>query len=265
MAEETFRHRAAANIPGAYEEDVFHGESETNNTQSSYINENHQVNIWAKKKIKEFFKHITRILGEAEELGPPPQRTWRIFTKIEIFQGLRFARAGSTVCGLQPHILPTEDLTGIYRFAVLLTGAPRAAQAALMDVFADAGEKIHHFRSGKSCEVWLVAKVRNRLLKSPAPATDKTTPENTESDSPLAVDLTPVALEFSERFSKIPEPGRSALALLYINHFSVQEIAQILQITLEELAEATGAARATLQQLEAAHQPAATPAEGQQS
>ena len=178
---------------------------------------------------------------------------------------MRFPRVRSTVCGLQTHILPTEDLTGIYRFAVLLTGAPRTAQAVVMEVFADAGEKINHFRSGKSCEAWLVAKVRNRLLKNPSRAMDKPAPETPDDKPQVSVDLNPAALELAQRFSKIPEPGRSALALLYINHFSVQEIAQILQIPLEEMAEATGAARAILQQAEAAPQSSPAPVEGDQS
>jgi DNA-directed RNA polymerase specialized sigma24 family protein len=178
---------------------------------------------------------------------------------------LRFARPRSTVCGLQTHILPTEDLTGIYRFAVLLTGVPRTAQAVVLEVFADAGEKINHFRSGKSCEVWLVAKVRNRLLRNPTPAAKQSAPENSEISPQISVDLNPAALALAQRFSKIPEPGRSALALLYINHFSVQEIAQILQIPLEEMAEATGAARALLEQTESAGQTASAPLEGDQS
>ena len=169
---------------------------------------------------------------------------------------LRFIRARTTVCPLQPHILPTEDLTGIYRFAVLLTGAPVTAQGLVLDVFADAGEKIHHFRNGKSCEAWLVAKVRNRAMNLPRLSQDKTDPAPPADAGPDSA-----ALELADRFVRIPEPGRSALALLYINRFSVQEIAQILQIPLEALAEAVDAARVSLHRMENAPHPGAS-AEG---
>lgn len=142
---------------------------------------------------------------------------------------------------------------------MLLAGEPQAAQAAVLDVFADAAEKIHHFRNGKSSEAWLVTKVRNRLLnksfQTPAafPATENT---------PQAGDPGPAALELAARFSRLPEPGRSALALLYINRFSVEEIAQILQLRVEMLADAADAARKTLRAMESASPAPASSAEG---
>jgi len=162
---------------------------------------------------------------------------------------LEIPGASCTVFHLQAHILPTEDLTGIYRLAVLLTGEPREAQALVLDVFADAGEKIHHFRNGKSCEAWLVAKVRNRALNRKWKPPEDSAPGETEAaagneNSPGA------ALEMAARFCRIPEPGRSALALLYINRFTVEEIAQVLQMPLEAMAQAVDAARTRLQALE---------------
>lgn len=169
------------------------------------------------------------------------------------FQGLRFTSARFTVCRLQQHILPTEDLTGIFRYAMLLAGEPQAAQAAVLEVFADAAEKIHHFRNGKSSEAWLVTKVRNRLLnKSLQPA----------STAVPAGDHAPDALDFASRFSRLPEPGRSALALLYINRFSAEEIAQILQLRVEILAGAIDSARNSLRAMESARPAPASPAEG---
>lgn len=109
-----------------------------------------------------------------------------------------------------------------------------------------------------------MAKVRSRLLKNPAPAAAGPASESPENTTPGAWDLNPAAQELAERFSTIPEPGRSALALLYINHFSLQEIAQILQITPEELPAAIGSARALLQQMDPARQPEAAPVEEEQ-
>jgi len=130
---------------------------------------------------------------------------------------------------------------------VLLAGSASSAQAALLETFAEAGEKIHHFRSGKSCKVWLVAKVRNRLMKQGVPKAAEAAQGSAENPpSATSAGLNPQAAALAEEFCKIPEPGRSALALLYLDHFSTLEIAQILQMTTEELSDASEAARAQL-------------------
>jgi|GEM_PF-1729590 len=178
-------------------------------------------------------------------------------------QGLRLKEAGFTFCGLQSHILPTEDLACIYRFAVLLAGAPETAQAAILETFADAGEKIHHFRSGKSCKAWLVAKVRTKLMKQPGGAGAVAEEKKAEKTVTPGAELDPKAVELTDRFSKIPEPGRSALALLYLDSFSPQEIAQILLMNEDQLASAVDAARSLLRQMEAVQNTAATNAEEQ--
>lgn len=144
---------------------------------------------------------------------------------------------------LQNHILPSEDIAAIYRFALLLAGTPAAAQSTMLETFADAGEKLHHFRSGKSCTAWLVAKVRNRFLNRSLPTAQERVAEATVAADEPGLVASPEVLDLADRFSKLPEPGRSGLALLYLDQFSVQEIAQILQINVEELADAVGVAR----------------------
>ena len=133
---------------------------------------------------------------------------------------------------------------------MLLAGTPELAQAAVLETFADAGEKIHHFRNGKSCKAWLVAKLRNRLLKNPGQPTGDPA-EKTANASASAPELNPGILDLADTFYKIPEPGRSALALLYLDQFSPLEIAQILLISMEEMAVAVDSARTLLQQMEA--------------
>lgn len=137
---------------------------------------------------------------------------------------------------------------------MLLAGAPEPAQTAILKTFADAGEKIHHFRNGKNCKAWLFANLRNRFLKNAdASAADGSAP-------PPAAELNPRAIELAGRFCKISEPGRSALALLYLDHFSAQEIVQILQITMDEFADAVNSARTQLQRMEA-EQPSMEPSQ----
>jgi len=144
---------------------------------------------------------------------------------------------------------------------VLLTGSSASAQAALLETFAEAGEKIHHFRSGKSCKAWLAAKVRSRVMKPAGTKAAEAEPKNSENTTSAAADLSPQATALAERFCKIAEPGRSALALLYLNHFSTQEITQILQMTIEELSDAAEAARSQLRGIEAMQQAAPGTAE----
>ena len=50
----------------------------------------------------------------------------------------------------------------------------------------------------------------------------------------------------AQRFSTLPEPERSALALFYLDLFSAEQIASLLELSLEDLAEALGRARAQL-------------------
>lgn len=122
---------------------------------------------------------------------------------------------------------------------MLLAGASEPAQAVVLETFADAGEKIHHVRNGKNCKAWLIAKVRERLLKN--------------ADAPTSgTDLNAQTSELAGRFCRIPEPGRSALALLYLDQFSPREIAQILEMSPEELPDAVDSARTLLRQMEAA-------------
>ena len=56
------------------------------------------------------------------------------------------------------------------------------------------------------------------------------------------------AFFLAQRFHALPEPERSALALFYLDIFSVAEIAELLKMSLETLAETLGAARGLLAQ-----------------
>ena len=83
--------------------------------------------------------------------------------------------------------------------------------------------------------------------------------KNSENTAPTAdPSLSPQAAALAEQFCKVSEPGRSALALLYINQFSTQEISQILQMTIEELSNAAEAARSQLRGMDAMQQQASS-------
>lgn len=135
---------------------------------------------------------------------------------------------------------------------MLLTGAPQPAQAVVLESLAGAADKIHHFRQGKSREAWLVGNVRKLVLNKPLRPAGEAAPE--EADA-----LAGPPLELARRFSTLAEPGRSALALLYINRFSLAEIALILQLPVDMLASAIDSARVSLGSGESAPQSAPSP------
>jgi hypothetical protein len=130
---------------------------------------------------------------------------------------------------LQPNNFSQQEIAGFYRFAVLLSGVPETARLAVLEVLDRTAEKLEHMRNEKDCKVWLMARLRERLLAA------------THHAGENAMDAEPAG-----RFSKIPEPGRSALALLYLDLFSARDIAQILQIPMGELPGAMDSARAFL-------------------
>jgi hypothetical protein len=100
---------------------------------------------------------------------------------------------------LQPNNFSPQEIAGIFRFAVLLSGSPQAARAAVLEFLPAVAEKIEQMRDENKCKLWLMTRLRERLLKiSPQP-------DIAESVEPAA------------RFSQIPEPGRSALALLCLD------------------------------------------------
>jgi hypothetical protein len=129
---------------------------------------------------------------------------------------------------LQPNNFSPQEIAGIFRFAVLLSGSPQAARAAVLEFLPAVAEKIEQMRDENKCKLWLMTRLRERLLKiSPQP-------DIAESVEPAA------------RFSQIPEPGRSALALLCLDLFSAADIEQILQIPLEKMPAALDKARSFL-------------------
>lgn len=111
---------------------------------------------------------------------------------------------------------------------MLVSGDSQAARSAILGVLPALAEKIEQMRDEKNCKVWLMSRLRERLLKNPPH------PKNEDLVEPAA------------RFSQIPEPGRSALALLCLDLFSATDIAQILQIPLEQLPAALDTARSFL-------------------
>jgi DNA-directed RNA polymerase specialized sigma24 family protein len=56
------------------------------------------------------------------------------------------------------------------------------------------------------------------------------------------------AFLLAQRFHLLPEPERSALALFYLEFFTVEEIARLLKMDVDVLSDTLAAARQLLQQ-----------------
>ena len=104
-------------------------------------------------------------------------------------------------------------------------------------------------RSTKNRHAWLVARIRvasgGGKASDPmvAPGLIRTEDGETEVPQLLAIE----AYLFARRFSRLAEPGRSALALLYLDLYQPGELPALLGLSWEHLCEVLRCAREELQ------------------
>jgi DNA-directed RNA polymerase specialized sigma24 family protein len=144
-------------------------------------------------------------------------------------------------------LFPTATLAEFYRFALLLTGDIRTAEQIMARTLAVVESQLAELRSDASRQVWLAQRIRERCLA-----------ENAGSEHPaprlLRMDLEGGRREVlkieayivAQRFSTLPEPERSALALFYVDIFQPGDIAKLLRMSIDDLADVLGRARALL-------------------
>lgn len=106
----------------------------------------------------------------------------------------------------------------LYRFAVLLTGDAVAAERALLAVCTECAPHVEAFRTASNGMAFVISKLRARCGKKPDPP----------------VGEPPEKISVAGQFHTLPEPGRSALALFYLDIFPSHEIAAMLHMSLEE-------------------------------
>jgi DNA-directed RNA polymerase specialized sigma24 family protein len=150
---------------------------------------------------------------------------------------------------LQAALFPNSTLADFYRFALLLTGSAKSAEQVMAETLADVESQLSQFRNATSRQAWLATHIRDRCLennKNAPPSAPRLVREET-GEGPHPVVLKIEAFLLAQRFHLLPEPDRSALALFYLELFSVEEIAEILKMDVETLAETLGAAREALQ------------------
>jgi len=150
---------------------------------------------------------------------------------------------------LQPNLLPNAALAEFYRFAVLLSGNARTAEQVMAEVLSEVQTQIEQLRNERSRRAWLATRIRERCREEKAdgpPAPGLVRGEGEVTGSPEALQIE--AFLVGQRFHLLPEPERTALALFHLELFSTEEIAQILKMKTEELAETVGRGRTLLRE-----------------
>ena len=131
---------------------------------------------------------------------------------------------------------PHPALAEFYRFSLLLTGDAQRAEYTLADTLAEAEAHLAQVRSETGRKAWLVQRLRQRCQKNYA--------SGALDAEPPASGLE--AAHLARRFHELPEPERSALALFYLDLFTVVEIAELLQMDAATFSETLAAARRLL-------------------
>ena len=138
------------------------------------------------------------------------------------------------------------NLAEFYRFALLLTGQPENAQRLMAETIAEWEARHGDVRNARQRNAWMAARLRKHCLANHGPNGVETAPRliREEGDELLEIE----AFILARHFHKLPEPERSALGLFYLDVFDPHDIAQMLSMTVEELAEHLSKARALLRE-----------------
>jgi DNA-directed RNA polymerase specialized sigma24 family protein len=145
-------------------------------------------------------------------------------------------------------LFPSATLAEFYRFALLLTGSIRTAERIMAETLHQVEAQLAEFRHETGRQAWLALRIRQRCLRENA-VNGNAIPRllRAESDERGPREILRIeAFIVAQRFSTLPEPERSALALFYLELFDPEEIARLLKLSLEELGAALSRARAFL-------------------
>ena len=142
-----------------------------------------------------------------------------------------------------------DTLAEFYRFTLLLTGSLKTAEQIMADTLQAVQEQLGELRHESSRRAWLAMRIRERCLRENAvnpAAIPRLLRHDSEAERGEVLKIE--AFIVAQRFSTLPEPERSALALFYLEIFSLDEIAKLLKLSVDELADALGRARTHLEQ-----------------
>jgi len=115
----------------------------------------------------------------------------------------------------------------------------------MADTLTEVDSQLAQFRNETSRQAWLAMHIRERCLENNK-STPPTAPRLVRDDSESGVHPEVLKIEaflLAQRFHLLPEPERSALALFYLELFTTGEIAELLKMDIEGLADTLGAGR----------------------
>ena len=120
----------------------------------------------------------------------------------------------------------------------------------MAETLAEVEAQLDQIRTEANRQAWLARRIRERCLKNnlenPAPVVPRLLRvEPLAGAAPEVLGIEAYIL--AEHFHCMSEPGRSALALFYLDLFSPEEIGKLVKMNLEELGATLTEARAALQ------------------
>jgi len=145
--------------------------------------------------------------------------------------------------------VPSVNLEQFYRFALLLGGDAKTAEQVLAVSLAEMqkqeGAIAEHEEPSRLAGGPNPGGERGRQSERPdgGAGTDPDGGRGDEVPQLLAIE----AYLFARRFSRLAEPGRSALALLYLDLYQPGELPALLGLSWERLCEVLSSAREELQ------------------
>ena len=143
-------------------------------------------------------------------------------------------------------MFPSATLAEFYRFALLLTGDIRTAEHILAQTLDAVEAQLAELRSDASRQVWLAQRIRERCLRENA-MNENAVPRLLRTGAEGRPEILKIeAYIVAQRFSTLPEPERSALALFYVDIFQPGEIAKLLKMSIDDLGAVLGRARTLL-------------------
>ncbi len=122
--------------------------------------------------------------------------------------------------------ISTEDLTRLYRFALLMTGDEVSAQQVFFDACVDCSGRLGSYRNEDGRVACLLGAMRQKARAA----------------QPAA----PEGRGIARAFSTLPEEERAALAGLYSGLLPARALAETLKISLEQMGRALKSARERL-------------------
>jgi DNA-directed RNA polymerase specialized sigma24 family protein len=159
---------------------------------------------------------------------------------------------GCNLHSLETATIPSPVVADFYRFALLLTGDAKAAERALGRAMGEIEAELGSLRSAASRNAWLVVRLRQLCKELAAEAPIEEAPRLLRAEE-AAVEsgefLEIEAFIFAQRFHRLVEPERSALAVFYLELLSLEDAAKLFSMPLEQWCATLGRARAALREI----------------